>query len=96
MSKVEISVSLRLREATRQDILSHNNVYRYGTMYFIRSQETGQFDKQPYYIRIETNKIELNKYLRNKQIFVTIRHFDDTEVIITPIHLTKQTTIQLS
>jgi hypothetical protein len=83
--KVDITVTLKLRPATYYDLVDNANKYRFGTMYFLRSGVTGQFDPQPYYITQDTDKIELNRYFKNNQLFVAICHFDDTEVTITPI-----------
>ncbi len=83
MDQVDITVTLKLRPATKHDFVDSRNQYKNGTMYFLRSEITGQFDKQPYYISPDTNKVELRHYFNRNQVFVCIRHFDDTEVFIT-------------
>lgn len=88
--KVEIEVKMKLRLATRYDLVDNANNYKYGTMYFLRSGVTGKFSPFPYYITIDTNFKEFNEYFKYNQVFVPVRHFDNCEVTLTPINNPQQ------
>jgi hypothetical protein len=74
------TVTFNIRKAEKEDFFDINTKPKYGTVYFLKSIITGEFDKQPYYLHVDTDKEEFKAWFRNGQIYVFTRIFD--EVII--------------
>jgi hypothetical protein len=74
------SITMNLRVAERKDFLDMNDRPIYGTIYFVYSRLTGEFDRQPYYYTENTEKTGFRELFRCGQIYVPVRIFDEVQI----------------
>lgn len=78
----DLTVTMKLKPAEKYDLLDAANNYKNGIIYFLKSGLTGEFSPYPYYISVDTDKVELNQYFKCKQIYVPVRYFDECSITI--------------
>ncbi len=73
------TATFQIRKAVKEDFFDTYDRPRFGTVFFLKNTK-GEFDNQPYYLTIDTDKKEFKEWFRNGQIYVFKRAFE--EIII--------------
>ena len=83
---VEVTIKMRLGVAKdfSRDIttlgakgeLIANKTPKYGQPYWLRSQETGEFDNRNYQISEDTDWTEFKDYLRREMVYIPAGYFE--------------------
>lgn len=64
------TIHLTLALAIRHDLIDSDGNWRSGTMYFLRSGISGEFDGRPFYVTSETDKKELAEQFKARMVYV--------------------------
>ena len=68
-------VTFTLRKSVKEDFFDLSNQPRYGTVFFLKNSK-GEFDQQPYYLTMDSDKQEFKNWFKNGQIYVFTRFYE--------------------
>lgn len=82
MEKIRVAakIEMNLVLAEKFDFTRGEDHLRIGTMYFLRSAQTGNFTLQPYYMNEFTDKVEFNTFFNAKMIYVPRHIFEPVTI----------------
>lgn len=69
-------VRFTIRKARKEDFFDLQNKPRYGTLFFLKNSK-GEFDNQPYYLTIDTDKEDFRKWFKSGQVYVFTKVFEE-------------------
>lgn len=72
-------VTFHIRKAAKEDFFDTHEQPRFGTVFFLKNSK-GEFDNQPYYLTMDTDKKEFKAWFRNGQIYVFKRAFEEIKI----------------
>lgn len=72
-------VRFTIRKARKEDFFDLQSNPRYGTVFFLKNSK-GEFDNQPYYLTIDTDKKEFKQWFKSGQIYVFTRVFEEINI----------------
>lgn len=83
MEKIRVAakIEMNLVLAEQFDFTAGGDNLRIGTMYFLRSAQTGEFTAQPYYMTEFTDKKEFNSFFNAKMVYVPRYIFEPVTIL---------------
>lgn len=79
-TRVQAKIEMNLVLAEEFDFTAGGDNLRIGTMYFLRSAQTGEFTAVPYYMTEATDKKEFNSFFNAKMVYVPRYIFEPVNV----------------